>query len=49
MGRTPTRGESSRSFRMQAFGQYEEDGTAGALKTRDHKDATDLIVEMPNE
>jgi site-specific DNA-cytosine methylase len=31
-------------FRMQAFGDYADDGTASALKTRDYKDATDLIV-----
>jgi DNA (cytosine-5)-methyltransferase 1 len=32
------------TFRMQAFGQYESDGTASALKSRDWKDATDLIA-----
>lgn len=30
--------------RMQAFGQYEIDETAGALKARDYKDATDLVL-----
>jgi len=30
--------------RMQAFGQYEMDNTASALKARDYKDATDLVV-----
>ena len=31
--------------RMQAFGQYEEDEIASALKARDYKDATDLVVD----
>ena len=31
--------------RMQSFGQYEEDQVASALKSRDYKDATDLVVE----
>lgn len=30
--------------RMVAFGEYEVDGTASALKARDFKDATDLIA-----
>ena len=30
--------------RMVAFGEYEDDGTASAMKSRDYKDATDLIV-----
>ena len=30
--------------RMTAFGQYEEDDTASTIKQRDHKDATDLVV-----
>lgn len=34
--------------RMQAFGQYVDDGTFSALKARDYKDATDLVV-MPAE
>lgn len=29
--------------RMLAFGEYTEDGMAGAIKARDHKDATDLV------
>lgn len=33
------------TYRMQSFGQYEEDETASALKARDYKDATDLIVD----
>jgi len=33
------------TFRMQSFGQYEEDETASALKARDYKDATDLVVD----
>ena len=32
-------------FTMQAFGQYENNGTASALKQRDYKDATDLVTE----
>jgi DNA (cytosine-5)-methyltransferase 1 len=33
------------TYRMQSFGQYEEDETASALKARDYKDATDLVVD----
>jgi len=29
---------------MQAIGQYAIDGTASTLKSRDYKDATDLVV-----
>lgn len=29
--------------RMVAFGEYAEDGMAGAIKARDYKDATDLV------
>ena len=38
-------GSKSRINRMQSFGQYEEDDIASALKARDYKDATDLIVD----
>ena len=31
-------------FRMQAFGEYSDDGTASAMKARDYKDATDLVA-----
>jgi DNA (cytosine-5)-methyltransferase 1 len=31
------------AHRMVAFGEYETDGTASAMKARDYKDATDLI------
>lgn len=31
--------------RMQGFGDYETDEIASAIKSRDHKDATDLIIE----
>ncbi len=31
-------------YRMQAFGQYTEDDTASALKARDYKDSTDLVL-----
>ncbi|NBW21297.1 MAG: hypothetical protein EBR82_76385, partial [Caulobacteraceae bacterium] len=32
---------------MRGFGDYEADDTASAIKARDHKDATDLVVEPP--
>jgi DNA (cytosine-5)-methyltransferase 1 len=32
------------AFRMQAFGEYANDGTASAMKARDYKDATDLVT-----
>jgi len=35
-------------FRMQAFGEYSEDGTESAIKARDYKDATDLAVLYEN-
>jgi DNA (cytosine-5)-methyltransferase 1 len=31
--------------RMQGFGDYQIDEIAGALKARDHKDATDLVIQ----
>lgn len=31
-------------FRMVAFSEYDDDGTARTMKTRDYKDATDLAV-----
>ena len=33
-------------FAMQAFGKYTESETASAMKARDYKDATDLVVEQ---
>lgn len=33
------------AFAMQAFGKYAESDTASAMKARDYKDATDLVVE----
>lgn len=30
--------------RMVAFGEYEDDGTASTMKSRDYKDATDLVA-----
>ena len=30
--------------RMRGFGDYVQDNTAGTVKSRDHKDATDLVV-----
>lgn len=33
------------TFRMKAFGDYADDDTASALKARDYKDATDIVVE----
>lgn len=35
----------NKGFRMEAFGQYSESQEASCLKSRDYKDATDLIVE----
>jgi site-specific DNA-cytosine methylase len=35
------------AFRMVAFGEYAEDGTASAIKARDFKDATDLTLVSP--
>lgn len=29
---------------MQAFGEYKDEGTASTVKSRDYKDATDLVV-----
>ena len=34
-------------YEMQAFGLYKDSGIASALKARDYKDATDLIVDSP--
>ena len=39
------RARDTMTYRMQSFGQYEEDETASALKARDYKDATDLVVD----
>lgn len=39
------RARDTMTYRMQSFGQYEEDDTASALKARDYKDATDLILD----
>ena len=33
-------------YAMQAFGQYKESEIASAIKARDFKDSTDLVVEM---
>lgn len=33
------------TFRMVAFGEYATDGSASALKARDYKDATDLVLQ----
>lgn len=38
-------GTSGSTFRMKAFGDYAYDGTASAIKARDYKDATDIVVE----
>lgn len=32
--------------RMQGFGDYQMDEIAGSLKARDHKDATDLVIDL---
>jgi len=39
------RARDTMTFRMQSFGQYEQDETASALKARDYKDATDLVID----
>ena len=36
--------ETLLACRMRGFGDYVQDNTAGTVKARDHKDATDLIV-----
>jgi DNA (cytosine-5)-methyltransferase 1 len=38
-------GTDSEPFRMRAFGDYTDDDCASAIKARDYKDATDLVVE----
>ena len=38
------RAHDTMTYRMQSFGQYEKDETSSALKARDYKDATDLVV-----
>ena len=51
--RTATREESAdktsasigSGSRMRGFGDYISDDTASAIKARDHKDATDLVIE----
>lgn len=42
------RTKDSLAYRMQAFGQYVEDDVARAVKARDYKDATDLVVFHPH-
>jgi DNA (cytosine-5)-methyltransferase 1 len=39
-----SRGEHLVATRMVAFGEYANDGTASTLKSRDYKDATDLVA-----
>lgn len=36
--------EQTPVYRMVAFGEYAEDGTASTIKQRDYKDATDLVT-----
>ncbi|HHZ7689188.1 TPA: phage N-6-adenine-methyltransferase [Morganella morganii] len=36
------------AYRMLAFGEYSDDGTASTVKARDYKDATDLAVTYPH-
>jgi DNA (cytosine-5)-methyltransferase 1 len=38
-------GSETLLMRMQSFGQYQKDDIASALKARDYKDATDLVVD----
>jgi len=40
-------GVTGRGHRMRGFGDYADDDTASAIKARDYKDATDLIVDNP--
>ena len=35
----------STTARMVAFGEYSDDGSASAMKARDYKDATDLVMQ----
>ena len=45
---TPSASVGSGS-RMRGFGDYISDDTASAIKARDHKDATDLVIEQDNQ
>jgi DNA (cytosine-5)-methyltransferase 1 len=45
--RTTPESVASRGIRMRGFGDYADDDTASAIKARDHKDATDLVVGNP--
>lgn len=36
-------------YRMKAFGEYGDDGTASTMKARDYKDATDLVVSVTGD
>ena len=38
-------GTIPQAYRMAAFGEYSDDGTASAMKARDFKDATDLVTQ----
>jgi len=38
------RARDTMTFRMRGFGDYENDATASALKARDYKNATDIVV-----
>ena len=40
--------ETLLACRMRGFGDYVQDNTAGTVKARDHKDATDLIIVHGN-
>jgi len=42
-------GVGAEAFRMAAFGDYSDDGTASTVKARDYKDATDLVVPVGAE
>ena len=45
---TPSASVGSGS-RMRGFGDYISDNTASAIKARDHKDATDLVIEQNDQ
>lgn len=46
-GGSETLAVNARGFRMTEFGGYQDDQTASCMKSRDYKDATDLIAQEP--
>lgn len=45
---TTTASIGARGIRMRGFGDYIDDDAASAIKARDYKDATDLVVDNPS-